>query len=84
MHVFSSTGNAENHIPINWLAGWLKLSSSAAPAGILALNVCRGEKVPPRALWARNANLIKKTMNSEAVFEQLKKFRKLCLNWLAG
>ena len=47
MHVFSSTGNAENHIPINWLAGWLKLSSSAAPAGILTLNVCRGAKVSP-------------------------------------
>ena len=47
MPFFSSPDNAENHIPINWLAGWLKLSSSAAPAGILALNVCRGAKVPP-------------------------------------
>ncbi len=38
----------------------------------------------PPALWARNVNLIKKTMNSEAVFEQLKKNRKLSLNWQAG
>ena len=47
----------------------------------------RCESIPP-ALWARNANLIKKTMNSEAVFGQLKKFRKSSLNsqadWLAG
>ena len=47
MCFFSSPDNAENHIPIGWLAGWLKLSSSAAPAGILALNVCRGAKVHP-------------------------------------
>ena len=37
---------AEQHIRISWLAGWLKLSASAAPAGILALNISCGATPP--------------------------------------
>ena len=39
---------------------------------IPALTACHVAKVPPPALWARNANLIKKTMNNDAVFEHHK------------
>ena len=59
-----------------WLAGWLLPKLTEWEAGSL-------RKCPP-ALRLRNANFVKKTMNSEALFEQLKKFRKSCLNLLAG
>ena len=48
MPFLSSPDNSENHIPIGWLAGWLKLSGSTAPAGILTLNVCCNAKVTPQ------------------------------------
>ena len=57
-------------------AAWPGATRSHAPSAP-AQPARRVAKVtPPPALWMRKANLLKKTMNSDAVFEQLKKFRK--------
>ena len=47
---FASPRVVQWNVQIGWLAGWLKLSGSAVPAGILALNGCLGAKVPPSSL----------------------------------
>ena len=82
--LFSSPNDSENHIPIGWRARLAQVQRLSGPSrNPRPKRLLRCERTPP-ALWARNVNLIKKTMNSEAVFEQLKKFRKSGFNWQAN